>query len=156
MNEQRRLVLKAGGSLSVLALAYAAGLIRPVAAFAADWNQAAFSGKSLEDVLTAFGGSAPTESKDIDITAPDIAENGAVVPITIESRIPKTQSIALLVEKNPNVLSSNYELPEGTDAYVMTRVKMGQTSPVVALVKADGKFYFARREIKVTLGGCGG
>jgi sulfur-oxidizing protein SoxY len=156
MNEQRRLVLKAGGSLGVLALAYAAGLIKPGAAFAADWNQTAFAGKSLEDVLAAFGGSAPTESKDIEITAPDIAENGAVVPVTIESKIAKTQAIALLVEKNPNVLSAQFELPEGTDPYVMTRVKMGQTSPVIALVKADGKYFFARREIKVTLGGCGG
>ncbi|HEX8818442.1 MAG TPA: thiosulfate oxidation carrier protein SoxY [Archangium sp.] len=156
MNEQRRLVLKAGGGLGVLALAYAAGLIQPEAAVAADWNQTAFAGKNLEEVLAAFGGSVPTESKDIDITAPDIAENGAVVPITIESKIAKTQEIALLVEKNPNALSSRFELPEGTDPYVMTRVKMGQTSHVVALVKADGKYFFARREIKVTLGGCGG
>ena len=156
MNEQRRLVLKAGGSLGVLALAYAAGLIQPVAAVAAEWNQSAFAGKSLDEVLAAFGGSAPTESKDIDITAPDIAENGAVVPITIESKLAKTQAISLLVEKNPSALSSHFELPEGTDPYVMTRVKMGQTSHVVALVKADGKFFFARREIKVTLGGCGG
>jgi sulfur-oxidizing protein SoxY len=156
MNEQRRLVLKAGGSLGVLALAYAAGLIEPGAAFAADWNQTAFSGKNLDDVLAAFGGSAPTESKDIDITAPDIAENGAVVPVTIESKLAKTQSIALLVEKNPNVLSARFDLPEGTDPYVMTRVKMNQTSHVVALVKAEDKYFFARREIKVTLGGCGG
>lgn len=156
MNEQRRLILKAGGSLGVLLLARAAGLLGPEAALAADWNKAAFDGKSLEDVLKAVGGSAPAESQDISITAPDIAENGAVVPITVESKLAKTQSISLLVEKNPSALTAQFDIPEGTDPYVMTRVKMGQTSHVLALVQAGGKYFFARKEIKVTLGGCGG
>jgi sulfur-oxidizing protein SoxY len=156
MNEQRRLVLKAGGTLGLLALAHAAGLLRPGAALAADWNKAAFDGKTLDDVLKAFGGSAPAESKDIEITAPDIAENGAVVPITIESKLAKTQAIAVLVEKNPSALAAQFDIPEGCDPYIMTRVKMGQTSNVLALVKAEDKYFFAAKEIKVTLGGCGG
>jgi sulfur-oxidizing protein SoxY len=156
MNEQRRLILKAGSSLGVLLLARAAGLLGPGAAHAADWNKVAFDGKTLDDVLKAFGGSAPTESAEISITAPDIAENGAVVPLTVESKLAKTQAISFLVEKNPGALTAQFDIPEGTDPYVMTRVKMGQTSHVVALVKADGKYFFARKEIKVTLGGCGG
>ncbi|HSP78463.1 MAG TPA: thiosulfate oxidation carrier protein SoxY [Myxococcaceae bacterium] len=156
MNEQRRLILKAGGGLGVLALAYAAGLLKPGSALAADWNKTAFEARSMEGVLKAVGGSAPAESKEIELSAPDIAENGAVVPITIESKLPKTQSIAILVEENPGALSAQYDIPEGTDPYVMTRVKMGQTSKVVALVKADGKYYFTTKEVKVTLGGCGG
>ncbi len=156
MNEQRRLVLKAGGGLSLLALAYASGLLRPGAAFAEDWNKAAFEGKSLDEVLKAFGGSAPAESKAIEITAPDIAENGAVVPVTIESKLDKTEFISLMVEKNPNALSARFDIPAGTDPYVMVRVKMGQTSNLIALIKADGKYFLARKEVKVTLGGCGG
>ena len=88
--------------------------------------------------------------------APDIAENGAVVPIVIKSSVPKTQMMALLVEKNPNALAGAYELLDGADAEVSMRIKMGQSSDVVALVKADGKFYMAKKEVKVTLGGCGG
>jgi len=107
--------------------------------------------------VKALGGaSAATESKEIVITSPDIAENGAVVPFTITSKIPKTESIALLVEKNPNTLAATFNIPEGTEPGVQTRVKMGQTSNVVALVKADGKFYYVGKEVKVTLGGCGG
>jgi sulfur-oxidizing protein SoxY len=103
-----------------------------------------------------MGGSGAAESKDIVITSPDIAENGAVVPFTISSRLPKTESIALLVEKNPNVLAASFNIPAGTEAGVTTRVKMGQTSNVTALVKADGKFYYTTKEVKVTMGGCGG
>ena len=90
------------------------------------------------------------------ITSPDIAENGAVVPFTIASQLPKTESIALLVEKNPNVARGELRHPGGHRAGVTTRVKMGQTSNVIALVKADGKFYYTTKEVKVTLGGCGG
>ena len=88
--------------------------------------------------------------------APDIAENGAVVPVAVNSKLAKTQSIAVLVERNPNTLAAAFDIPPGTDPFISTRVKMAQTSNVVALVKADGKYYFASKEIKVTLGGCGG
>jgi sulfur-oxidizing protein SoxY len=79
-----------------------------------------------------------------------------VVPVGVQSKIPKTEMIAILVEKNPNSLSASFTIPDGTEATVSTRVKMGQTSNVHAVVKAEGKFYYATKEIKVTLGGCGG
>jgi len=151
---KRREVLKAGSGAGVLALA--AGLMKPGEALAQEWNKAAFSTKSFADTVKALGGGGSTESRDIQITAPDIAENGAVVPISIESRLAKTQAIAIMIEKNPNTLSANFEIPDGTDPFVTTRVKMGETSNVYALVKADGRYYHAVKEIKVTIGGCGG
>jgi sulfur-oxidizing protein SoxY len=156
MNTGRRKVLKGGGGAAVLGLAMVAGLFRSGGAWAQDWNKAAFETKSLNDAVKAMGGATAAESKDIVITSPDIAENGAVVPFTISSKLGKTQSMALLVEKNPNILAANFNIPDGTEAWVNTRVKMGQTSNVIALVKADGKFYYASKEVKVTLGGCGG
>ena len=156
MNTDRRKVLKGGGGAAVLGLAMAAGLFRSGGAWAQEWNKAAFETKSLNDAVKAMGGATAAESKDIVITSPDIAENGAVVPFTISTKLPKTQSMALLVEKNPNILAANFNIPDGTEAWVNTRVKMGQTSNVIALVKADGKFYYASKEVKVTLGGCGG
>jgi sulfur-oxidizing protein SoxY len=157
MNSGRRKVLQGGSGAAVLGLAMAAGLFRPGSAWAQSWNKAAFETKSLADAIKAMGGSTPIESKDIVfVNTPDIAENGAVVPFTIVSRIPRTESIALLVEKNPNILAARFDIPDGTDAWVNTRLKMGQTSNVFAVVKADGKFYYAPKEVKVTLGGCGG
>ena len=156
MNRGRRKVLKGTGSAAVLGLALAAGLFRSGGAWAQGWNKAAFETKSLSDAVKAMGGGAPVESKDIVITSPDIAENGAVVPFTIASKLPKTASIAILVEKNPNILAADFQFPDGTEPWVNTRVKMGQTSNVIALVKADGKFYYTSKEVKVTLGGCGG
>jgi sulfur-oxidizing protein SoxY len=156
MDTRRRRILKAGGGTGVLALAAAAGMIRPGEAFAQQWNKAAFETKSVADTLKALGGSGSTESAQIQITAPDIAENGAVVPITIESAIPGTDTVAILIEKNPNTLSADFEIPAGTDPFITTRVKMAETSNVYAVVKADGKYFHAVKEIKVTLGGCGG
>jgi sulfur-oxidizing protein SoxY len=156
MDNKRRGILKAGGGSGVLALAAAAGLIRPGEVFAQQWNKAAFETRSFADTLKALGGSGSTESAQIQITAPDIAENGAVVPITIESAIARTQAIAILIEKNPNTLSANFEIPDGTDPFVTTRVKMAETSNIYAVVRADGRYFHAVKEIKVTLGGCGG
>ena len=156
MNEDRRKVLKGTGGMAVMGLAVTAGLVRPGSAWADGWNKAAFETKNMADTVKAMGGGAATESKEIAITSPDIAENGAVVPFTISSRIPKTESIALLVEKNPNALAASFNIPAGTEAGVTTRVKMGRTSNVIALVKADGKFYYTAKEVKVTIGGCGG
>ena len=111
----------------------------------------------MDETMKALGGGAPAQSKDIAfVSTPDIAENGAVVPIGVSSSIPKTESIAILIEKNPNMLAASFDIPAGTDPSVSTRVKMGQSSNVYALVKADGKYYVASKEIKVTLGGCGG
>lgn len=153
----RREVLKASGGTTVMALMISAGLLKAGDAAAQEWNKNAFETKNLNDTVKALGGTAATESKDITfVNAPDIAENGAVVPVGVQSKIPKTEMIAILVEKNPNSLSASFMIPEGTEATVSTRVKMGQTSNVHAVVKADGKFYYATKEIKVTLGGCGG
>jgi sulfur-oxidizing protein SoxY len=156
MDGKRREILKTGGRLTLLSLVAAAGWLWPGEALA-EWNKAAFEAKTLDETYKALGGSAPTPSKDIAFVAtPDIAENGAVVPIGIASSIPKTESIAILVEKNPNMLAAVFDIPPGTEPAISTRVKMGQSSNVYALVKADGKYYAAVKEIKVTLGGCGG
>jgi sulfur-oxidizing protein SoxY len=154
VDAKRRKVLKTGGG--VLALAAAAGIIRPREALAQEWNKAAFETKSVAETVKALGGSGSTASSAIEITAPDIAENGAVVPIAVESKLPKTQAIAILIEKNPSTLSAEFEIPAGTDPFVSTRVKMGETSNIYALVIADGKYFHAVKEIKVTIGGCGG
>ena len=159
MDARRRDVLKTGGGVSLLALVAAAGWLRPgdANAQAAAWNKAAFETHSLDETMKALGGGAPAQSKDIVFVAtPDIAENGAVVPIGITSNLPKTEAIAILVEKNPNMLAAVFDIPAGTDPTVSTRIKMGQSSNVLALVRADGKYFVASKEIKVTLGGCGG
>jgi sulfur-oxidizing protein SoxY len=155
MIQNRREFVKVGGVLGLMA---AAGLITMKEAQAQQqaWNKAAFETKSVEDTVKALGGAAPAQSADIAITAPDIAENGAVVPVAVASKIPNTQGIYVLVEKNPNTLAAAFTIPAGTEPTVSTRIKMGQTSNVHAVVKADNKFYVATKEVKVTLGGCGG
>ncbi len=155
MNEQRRNTLKSGGGLGVLGLFVAAGLIKPEVALAA-WDKKVFDAKTMDDAYGAIGSGKPVASKEIAITAPDIAENGAVVPVSVVSRLAKTERIYIMIEKNPSMVAANFTIPEGTEAEVTTRVKMGQTSNLHALVKADGKYYFATKEVKVTLGGCGG
>ena len=156
MKQTRRDVLKAGSGAGFLALLAAAGITIPAAAQASGLNKVAFEGKNLQEALKALGANNPATSTDILVRAADIAENGAVVPVGVESRIPGTQSISILVDKNPQPLAASFDIPAGTDPVVTTRVKMGQTSDVYALVKADGKFYYASKEVKVTLGGCGG
>ena len=150
MNLQRRNTLK---FTALIALMVSSGLISN--AEAAEWNKAAFEAKSLDDVIKAMNGTKPVTSDAVTIKAPDIAENGAVVPVGISTTL-KATNMAILVEKNPSALAAVFEIPAGTDAFVTTRVKMGQTSNVYALVKADGKWFSAVKEIKVTLGGCGG
>ena len=154
MNIKRRQTIKAGSSLTLVAAAISAGVL-PTSAFA-DWNKAAFEAKNMADVLKAMGGASAEKSADIIITAPDIAENGAVVPVAVASKIAGTQSISILVEKNPSSLAAEFDILPGTEPNVGTRVKMGQSSNVHAVVKAGGKYYVATKEIKVTLGGCGG
>lgn len=155
MDASRRKALKSGGGVTLLGALFAAGLLRPGSAVA-QWNKQAFATRSVAETLAALGGSGAADSADIVITAPTIAENGAVVPVSVHSRILKTESIAILIEKNPNMLAASFNIPAGTEPNVGTRVKMGQTSDVYAIVKADGKFYKAMKEVKVTLGGCGG
>ena len=155
MNKQRRNVLKTCSGAALMSLLAAAGIIAPGIALA-EWNKAAFDAKSMADTLKALGAGTPADSKDVQVTGPDIAENGAVVPVGVSSTLPNVTMVAILIEKNPNALAASFTLPEGTLANVQTRVKMGQTSNVYALVKSDGKFFMATKEIKVTLGGCGG
>ena len=152
----RRTVLKYAGGIGSLTIGVVSGLVKPSNAIAADWNKAGFESKAMSDAVKALGAGNPVESRDIVIAAPDIAENGAVVPIAVESKLPNTQAIAILIEKNPSTLSAEFEIPAGTDPFVSTRVKMGETSNVYALVIADGKYFHAVKEIKVTIGGCGG
>ena len=156
MDFERREILQAGGRLGAIAVAVAAGILKPAAAHAQQWNKGAFDSRNFADTLKALGGPGTPSNKDIQITAPDIAENGAVVPVTAESKFAKTQMIAIIVEKNPYPLIAQFDIPEGTDPFVATRVKMAETSNVYVLVKADGKYHHAVREVKVTLGGCGG
>ncbi len=157
MDEGRRQALKTGGGVTLATLLAAAGWLKPEAAQAQMWNRAAFEAKTMDEVMKALGDGLPASSKDISFfSTPEIAENGAVVPIGITSAIPKTDAIAIMIEKNPNMLAALFELPEGTEPSLSTRVKMAQTSNVYAVVRAEGKYYVAAKEIKVTLGGCGG
>jgi len=156
MNHSRREALKTGSGAGVLALLLAAGIVRPGEGMAQGASPAAFSMKTVPEAMRALGAQSPAVSAAIQIKAPEIAENGAVVPIGVESKLPGTESITLLIEKNPNPLAASFNIPAGTEASVSTRVKMGESSDVYALVKADGKFYMAKKEIKITLGGCGG
>lgn len=155
MNEFRRSFLRLAGGMSALAIATLAGVIRGGQAMAASWNKAGFESKAFADAMKSLGADNPADSKDIAITAPDIAENGAVVPVAVTSRIPNTQQISIISEKNPFPLAATFDISGGGEGYVSTRIKMGQTSNVWAVVKAGGKIYAAKKEIKITVGGCG-
>jgi sulfur-oxidizing protein SoxY len=142
-------------SAVVAGLLAAAGLF-PRMALAA-WNTAAFDAKSVADVMKAFGASAPAESKDVALTAPDIAENGAVVPMGVATTLAGVKHMLILVEKNPSTLVAKFDVSDSVEPNFLTRAKMGQSSDVYAVaVMGDGKSYFAKKEVKVTLGGCGG
>jgi len=155
MKDLRRNFLKLAGGAGAVAVTAAAGLLKPGLAWAAPWNKTAFESKAAADAIKNLGAAELVESKDITITAPDIAENGAIVPVAVTSKIPNTQSISIIAEKNPFPLAASFDISAGGEAYVSTRVKMGQTSDVRAIVKAGGKFYTAVKEVKVTVGGCG-
>ena len=144
MNEFRRKTLAAIGLL-----------LLPLRALAA-WNKEAFGAKTAADALKTLGVGTPAESKDILIEAPQIAENGAVVPVEITSNVPGTRSIAVVVEKNPFPLVAKFDFAEGALPFVKVNVKVGESSFVRAIAEAGGKYYSAQREVKVTIGGCGG
>jgi sulfur-oxidizing protein SoxY len=155
-SRRRRQLLKTSGAGLLWSGLAAAGWLKPASARAEGWNKEAFETHALADARKALGAEAAQDGDIAFVQTPEIAENGAVVPIGIASRIPGTESIAILIEKNPNPLAAVFDIPAGTDPAVTTRVKMAQTSNVVALVRADGRYYVASKEIKVTLGGCGG
>ena len=152
---KRRMILKGGLAAGAVSVAVGAGLLAPRAVLAA-WNEAAFKAKSMGDAASALGLGAAADSGDIKIKAPTIAENGAVVPISVESTMSGVESISVLVEKNGTPLAATFNLGASTIPFVATRIKMGKTSDVIAVVKAGGKVYQAKQEVKVTIGGCGG
>lgn len=145
-------------SAKVMALLASAGLLPLTAqAQAAGYNTAAFEAKSIGELMKALGTPMPVESKDVTLTGPDIAENGAVVPVGASTTLPGVKRMLLLVEKNPAVISAMFEVNDSIEANFLTRVKMGQSSNVYAVAMMDdGKLLYAQKEIKVTLGGCGG
>src|ERR671930_2529758 len=145
MNHLRRTLLAA--------LAFA--IARPLAALAA-WNKEAFSAKTPGDALKSLGIANAAPSKDLHIEAPEIAENGAVVPIEISSAIPGTTALIVLLEKNPFPLAARFDFKEGALPFVKVNLKMAETSDVRVLAEAGGKYYFAKQETKITIGGCGG
>jgi sulfur-oxidizing protein SoxY len=152
MQTRRELITR---SAAVAALLAGAGIL-PAHAQSA-WNKAAFDGKTVDEVIKGLGISKPVESKDISFTAPDIAENGAVVPIAVSTTLPNVKRIAFLVDKNPTTLAGVFEFTDDVETSVATRIKMQQTSNVLAVaMTGDGKVLFAQKEVKVTLGGCGG
>lgn len=153
MNQSRRDILR---MTSVLGLGLAGSLFGSFNVFGAEWIPKSFDAKNLADALKELGVDKYTVSSDVAVVSAEIAENGAVVPVSVSSVIPNTEYMAILVEKNPSPLSAAFNIPEGTEASVTTRVKMGGTSNVYAVVKADGKWFINSKEIKVTLGGCGG
>lgn len=156
MNTTRRTVLKGASGAGIVAVAAAAGILKPASVFAADWNKAGFEAKDLGVALGSVGGAGAADSGQISVKAPDIAENGAVVPVEILSGIAGTESIAIIGEKNGFPLVADFKLMNGAEGYVSTRIKLGTTSNVRAVVKAGGKVYTAAKEVKVTIGGCGG
>ena len=156
MNHNRRVLLKGSLAAGAVGAAVSTGLLTPKTVMAA-WSKAAFEAKEVNAALTsAMGGADASASDKIKLKAPDIAENGAVVPITVTSNIDGTTNMSILVAENNTPLTSTYELGPNTEAYISTRVKMGKTSDVIAVVKAGGKLYSTKKEVKVTIGGCGG
>ena len=155
MEGQRRNFLKLASAAGTLAAAAIAGLARSGAAWAQSWNKAGFEARAVPEVMKSLGASGAADSRDIVITAPDIAENGAVVPVEVVSRIPGTESISIIAEKNPFPLTATVEFANGSEPYTYVRIKMGETANVRAVVKAGGAFYTAVKEVKVTVGGCG-
>lgn len=153
MMSTRRQVLQR--SAAVAGLLGGLGLL-PQSAQAA-FNAAAFEAKSMADALKALGAGAPAESKDITVTGPDIAENGAVVPLGVSTTLTGVKRMLIMVEKNPASLTALFNMTDSVEPSFSTRAKMGQSSDVYAVaIMGDGKVLFAKKEVKVTLGGCGG
>ena len=156
MNHKRRVLLKSTLAAGATGVAISAGLLTPKAVLAA-WPKAAFEAKDANAALeAALGSSATADSADIKMKAPDIAENGAVVPITVDSGIAGTESISIIVKENGTPLAATFNLGANTAGEVSTRIKMAKTSDVTAVVKAGGKLYSTSKNVKVTIGGCGG
>lgn len=157
MKQTRRSFLQATMAAGTVAIATGAGLLSPRSVLAAAWPKTAFEAKSVTDAIKALAGNTNTvDSKDIKVEAPDIAENGAVVSVTVKTSVPNVEQISVLVPENTSPLCSSYIVSSSTDSFVTGRIKMRKTSDVIAVVKAGGKLYTAKKPVKVTLGGCGG
>lgn len=141
-------MLKAAG-------AAAAALVLPLQALAA-WNKEAFQSKTAAGALKGLGVAGAAESADLVLEAPQIAENGAVVPIEVTSNIAGTRAIAVVIDKNPFPLVAKFDFADGAAPYVRVNVKIGESSFVRAYAEAGGKYFTSAREVKVTIGGCGG
>jgi sulfur-oxidizing protein SoxY len=153
---KRRQFVKTTTGIATLSLVATAGLLPAAASAQTAWNKAAFEAKSMAEVVKALGGAPATESADVVLTAPEIAENGNVVRIGAQSAATGVTWLGLVIEKNPAALAAGFDVIAGTQADMSTNVKMGQTSNVYALAKVGDKFIYAVKEVKVTLGGCGG
>ena len=138
-----------------LVAAFVFSIARPLAALAA-WNKEAFSAKTPGDVLKTLGVANAQPSKDLTVEVPEIAENGAVVPIEMSSAIPGTTALIIVIDKNPFPLIARFDFKEGAVPFVKLNAKLGETSDVRVLAEAGGKYYVTTREVKVTIGGCGG
>lgn len=156
MDTSRRIILKATMAAGTVAIAMGANLLTPNTVLAA-WPKKAFEAKKMDEAMNALTGTGrPGPSSDITVDAPDIAENGAVVSVKITTTLPKVESISIYVPVNAYPLSASYLLSGQMEASISSRIKMAKTADVVAIVKADGKLYTAKKAVKVTLGGCGG
>ena len=155
MNPLRRHLLRAGLAASTLAASLAMGLLHPLRALAGEWPKAAFDATDVGVAMRDVGIVAPATSEDIVLKAPEIAENGAQVPIEILSQIPDTRVIYVFVDKNPQPMAGSFEFMGGAQPFISTRIKMGETSALRIVVQANGKYFMAARDVKVTIGGCG-
>ena len=156
MDHKRRILLKSSLAASATGMAISAGLLTPKSVLAA-WNSAAFDAKDVNAALTGVFGSADVMDSDkIKLKAPDVAENGASVTITVDSKLAKTETISIIVSNNGTPLSATFNLGAKTEGFITTNIKMGKSSDVIAVVKADGKLYSTKQQVKVTIGGCGG
>jgi len=154
---KRRTFLKGTLGVGAIAVATGAGLLSPTRVLAQGWPQGAFHSRTVDGALKdLFHTEHTTNSGKVTLRAPDIAENGAVVPVTVHSNLPDATSISILVPNNPTALTSKWDLAPNTDAFVSSRIKMGKTSEVIAVVKAGGRLYSTSKKVKVTIGGCGG
>jgi sulfur-oxidizing protein SoxY len=133
----------------------ASAIAVPLRALAAVWNKPAFESKDVDGALQGLGANHIGPSRDIVLIAPDMAENGAIVQIEVESHIPNTEAISIMVDKNPTPLIANFVFSNGALPAIITRIKMAETSELKAIVKADGKYYSVGRKVEVALGGCG-
>ena len=153
----RRLILKGAAVLALIGMAGIRFDLTPAFAAANDkYPEDAFKQKNSDDAIKALYGKTAEASDKIKLDAPEIAENGAVVPVAVSSTLPDVTSISILVAENPNALIASYKIPGGTIPNVANRIKMAKTSNVIAVVEAGGKLYSAGKEVKVTVGGCGG